>query len=176
MPCGLSSNQINTSVHSSPSNSLSSPSLLGLRGESKKCTQQNFSAILRKMKQHAKVLNQKNLKKKYKKSTLSLQQLEEILKLNDLGDKYIWYGLYNHPLLIFNNKLNTSYRFNISVLYPVLTAFASGNPLLFYRKPCLYCKTSDHACDLCSLLKENFLLKTPIKQLHQVIERFLSAL
>ena len=154
----------------------SSPDLFGLRGGSKKCTQQNFSAILRDMKQHAKVLDQKNRKKKHKMSTLSLQQLEEILKLNDLSNEYIWHGLHQHPLLMFNNKWNTSYRFNLSVLYPVLTSFSSGDPFLFYRKPCLYCKTSDHTCNTCPLLKEDLLLKTPIKRLRQVIERFLSAL
>ena len=176
MPCGLSSDHIHLNVHSSSSNPPSTPSLLGLRGGPKKCTQQNFSVILREMKQHAKVLDQKNRKQKYKKSTLSLQQLEEILKLNDLSDEYIWHGLRKHPFLIFNNKWNTSYRFNISVLYPVLTAFSSGDPFLFYRKPCLYCKASDHACDICPLLKEDLLLETPIKRLRQVIERFLSAL
>ena len=153
----------NRSVHSSPSNPNSSPNLFGLRGGSRKCTQQNFSAILRDIKQHAKLLDQKNRKKKHKKSTLSLQQLEEILKLNDLSNEYIWHGLHQHPLLMFNNKWNTSYRFNLSVLYPVLTSFSSGDPFLFYRKPCLYCKASDHTCDICPLLKEDFLLKTPIK-------------
>ena len=77
-------------------------------------------------------------KKKYKRSNLSLKQLEDFVKLSDNESLqyYVWYGLHIVPEQ-FIDKFNTSYRFNISVLYLVTSAYSSGDLLLFHRMPYL---------------------------------------